>query len=94
MPHLIREQRIRQRLNWFRKAQEFGSVADAYGFFGILRKTDDTWCRRYAISAWDRPSVYPTVPGVRPHPFTLACEAAACGVGGRRCCPCLTDYNI
>ena len=29
MPHVIREQRIRQRLNCFRKAEELESVTDA-----------------------------------------------------------------
>ncbi len=39
MGHPIREQVIRQWLNWFRKAQELGSVTDACTFFGISRKT-------------------------------------------------------
>ena len=57
MGHLIREQRIRQRLNWFRKAQEFGSVTDACTFFGISRKTYYKWWHRYAASQWDRLSL-------------------------------------
>jgi len=54
VPHVIREQRIRQRLNWFRKAQEFGSVTDACVFFGIFRKTYYKWWHRYAASSCDR----------------------------------------
>ena len=57
MGHPIREQRIRQRLNWFRKAQEFGSVTDACTFFGISRKTYYKWWHRYAASRWDRLSL-------------------------------------
>ena len=57
MPHVIREQRIRQRLNWFRKAQELGSVTDACVFFGISRKTYYKWRDRYAASSWDRLSL-------------------------------------
>ncbi len=57
MPHFIREQRIRKRLNWFRKSQELGSVTDACVFFGISRKTYYKWWRRYASSAWDRLSL-------------------------------------
>ena len=57
MPHVIREQRIRQRLNWFRKAQELHSVTDACVFFGISRKTYYKWWKRYATSAWDRLSL-------------------------------------
>jgi len=55
--HPIREQRIRQRLNWFRKAQELGSVTDACVFFGISRKTYYKWWHRYAASRWDRLSL-------------------------------------
>lgn len=54
MPHLIREQRIRQRLNWFQKAQELGSVNDACVSFGISRKTYYNMRHRYAASQWDR----------------------------------------
>ena len=54
MPHGIREQRIRQRLTWFRKAQELRSVTDACVFFGISRKTYYKWRHRYAASGWDR----------------------------------------
>ncbi|MBI3779479.1 MAG: transposase, partial [candidate division NC10 bacterium] len=57
MAYVIREQRIRQRLNWFRKAQEFRSVTDACVFFGISRKTYYKWWRRYAASRWDRLSL-------------------------------------
>jgi transposase InsO family protein len=57
VPHVIREQRIRQRLNWFRKAQELGSVTDACVFFGISRKTYYKWWHRYAASRWDRLSL-------------------------------------
>ena len=57
MGHPIREQRIRQRLNWFRKAQELGSVTDACVFFGISRKTYYKWWHRYAASRWDRLSL-------------------------------------
>ncbi len=57
MPHVIGEQRIRQRLNWFRKAQELGSVSDACVFFGISRKTYYKWWRRYAASRWERLSL-------------------------------------
>ena len=57
MSHVIREQVIRQRLNWFRKAQELGSVTDACCFFGISRKTYYKWWRRYAASQWDRLSL-------------------------------------
>lgn len=42
MPHCIREQRIRQRLHCFRKAQELRSVTDTRACFRISRKTDDT----------------------------------------------------
>jgi len=55
--YVIREQRIRQRLNWFRKAQELRSVTDACVFFGISRKTYYKWWRRYAASRWDRLSL-------------------------------------
>jgi transposase InsO family protein len=55
--HLIREQRIRQRLNWFRKAQELHSITDACCFFGISRKTYYKWWHRYAASRWDRLSL-------------------------------------
>ncbi|MDD5559379.1 IS481 family transposase [Candidatus Methylomirabilis sp.] len=57
MPHLIREQRIRQRLNWFQKARELGSVTDACCFFGISRKTYYKWQHRYAASQGDRLSL-------------------------------------
>ena len=46
MPHVIREQRIRQRLNWFRKAQELGPVTDVCVFFRISRKTSYKWRHR------------------------------------------------
>ena len=39
MAHLTRGQVIRQRLNWFRKAQEPDSVTDACVFFGVFQKT-------------------------------------------------------
>ena len=57
MAHPIREQRIRQRLNWFRKVQALGSVTDACTFFGISRKTYYKWWHRYAASRWDRLSL-------------------------------------
>lgn len=57
MPHLIREQRIRQRLNWFQKARALGSVTDACCFFGISRKTYYKWRHRYAASSGDRLSL-------------------------------------
>lgn len=57
MPHLIREQRIRQRLNWFHKAQELGSITDACCFFGISRKTYYKWQHRYTVSQGDRLSL-------------------------------------
>ena len=57
MPHAIMEQRIRQRLNWFRRAQELGSVTDASVFFGISRKTYCKWWHRFAASSWDRLSL-------------------------------------
>jgi len=44
-------------LNWFRKAQELGSVTDACVFFGISRKTYYKWWHRYAASSWDRLSL-------------------------------------
>lgn len=57
MAHLIREQVIRQRLNWFRKAQELGSITDACVFFGISRKTYYKWRTRYVASQGDRLSL-------------------------------------
>ena len=57
MGHPIREHRIRQRLNWFRKVQALGSVTDACTFFGISRKTYYKWWHRYAASSWDRLSL-------------------------------------
>ena len=57
MGHLIKEQCIRQRLNWFQKARELGSVTDACCFFGISRKTYYKWWHRYAASRWDRLSL-------------------------------------
>ena len=50
MAHLIREQVIRPRLNWFRKAQEPGSVTDACVFFGIFQRTSCKWRNRCAAS--------------------------------------------
>lgn len=53
MPHLIREQVIRQRLNWFRKAQALGSFTGACVVFGISRKTYYNRRRRYAARRCD-----------------------------------------
>ncbi len=39
MGHPIKEQVIRQRLNWFRRAHEVCSLSDTCVYFGILRKT-------------------------------------------------------
>lgn len=57
MPHHIREQLIRQRLNWFQKARELRSVTQACVFFGISRKTYYKWRTRYMASAEDRLSL-------------------------------------
>lgn len=67
MPHRIREQRIRHRLNWFRKAQALGSVTDACVFFGISRKTCYKWRHRYTVSQGDRLSRAVGQAGIRPH---------------------------
>jgi hypothetical protein len=50
VPQLIREQRIRQRVNGFHKAQELDSVTDACGFFGISCKTYDTRRHRDTVN--------------------------------------------
>lgn len=57
MPHHIRAQLLRQRMNWVRKGQELGFVTAASRCFGISRKTHYTWWHRYAASAWDRRSL-------------------------------------
>jgi hypothetical protein len=78
VPHVIREQRIRQRLNWFRKAQELGSVTDACVFFGISRKTYYKWWRRYAASRWDRLSLADRSRRPHRHPRQVGTRLAWC----------------
>jgi transposase InsO family protein len=78
VPHHIREQLIRQRLNWFRKARELGSVTDACGFFGISRKTYYKWWHRYAASAEDRLSLADRSRRPHRHPRQVGSRMARC----------------
>jgi hypothetical protein len=100
VPHVIREQRIRQRLNWFRKAQELGSVTDACVFFGISRKTYDKWWRRYAASRWDRLSLADRSRRPHRHPRQVGTRLARrrwrrrTGYGARRLAWCLRRKGL
>ena len=102
MAHLIREQRIRQRLNWFRKAQELHSVTDACVFFGISRKTYYKWRHRYAASSWDRLSLADRSRRPHRHPLQVGTRMARrlrrwrrrTGYGPRRLMWCLQRKGV
>jgi hypothetical protein len=71
VPHVIREQRIRQRLNWFHTAQELRLVMQVYCFFfGISRKTCYKWWNRYAASARGSAESRGSIPAPAPTPPT------------------------